>query len=246
MFKNFLKSIVVLSLFQCLSLFGDNIGLCITATGKYIQFVDPLIESAEKYFCKTHNVTYFVFTDSGRQSTDKVIYLYHPKIGWPFDTMMRSKAYFTESEALKTQDYLYAVDADMLFVNVVGDEILGERVATIHPGQYWRKRPEYTYDTNPQSKACIYPHEGTHYFCGGFYGGNTEEFLKIVETISANIDDDLNRGVIACWHDESHWNRYCIDHKPTIILNAGYCYCYGVPFTPRLIPLEKNHNEMRQ
>ena len=218
------------------------------ATGKYISFVPPLIQSADKYFCKNHNVTYFVFTDGQLNTRDDIVLIYQSKLGWPFDTMMRFQTYLQHSDLLQTQDYLFACDADMLFVGEVGDEILGDHVATTHPGFYATKRTGFTYETNSNSKACIYPWEGEKYFAGGFYGGATKEFLKILKTNSDNIQDDLSRGIVAVWHDESHWNRYCVDHKPTKILSPSYCYPEGMnlPFTPRLIALNKNHAEMRK
>jgi histo-blood group ABO system transferase len=248
--EKMLKSMFFLAcLFISTHLCAANVGLCITATGKYIVFVDPLIASAEKHFCKNHHVTYFVFTDSLRESTENIIYLSHSKLGWPYDTMMRYHAYLAYQDVIGTQDYLFALDADMLFVGEVGDEILGERVATLHPGFFQAHRYSFSYEKNPLSKACIYGHEGTAYYAGGFYGATTEEFLKILTTTTTNIDDDLSRGIIAVWHDESHWNRYCINHKPTVVLSPSYCFAENMPHLPfpkKLVALDKNHQEMRK
>ncbi len=225
--------------------FGDNIGLLIMATGKYISFVDPLIVSAEKHFCKNHNVTYFIFTDSDRSSTSKITYIYQKKLGWPFDTMLRYQIYLESQDLLQSQDYLFACDADMLFVGEVGDEILGDLVATLHPGFINGRRGDY--ETNPLSLAYIAKSEGENYFAGGFYGGKTKEVLKLAKINSDNINQDLTHNFIAVWHDESHWNRYCIDHTPTVILSPSYC-CpegWGLPYIPKLMPLNKNHAEIR-
>lgn len=229
----------------CQALVADNVGLLIMATGKYIRFVDPLIKSAEKHFCANHNVTYFVFTDGTMPPADNVVCFHQARLGWPYDTMMRYHAYAAHADELAKQDYLFACDADMLFVNTVGDEILGERVATIHPGYYQSRG---TYETNPISTAYIPGNQGTHYFAGGFYGASSKEFIKILNTNIANIDKDMQKGYVAVWHDESHWNRYCIDHPPTVILTPSYCFPEGwpIPFKPRLIALNKNHSEMRK
>ncbi len=214
------------------------------ATGKYIQFVDPLIASAEEHFCKDHTITYFIFTDSDLPSTDRIIYIPQKRLGWPFDTMNRYHAYLASQDILRTQDYLFACDADMVFVDEVGDEILGELVATQHPGFVGKRG---SYETNPASKACIFDHEGEQYFAGGFYGGEVEEVLNAIEVNVNNINDDLSRGIIAVWHDESHWNRYCVDHKPTVILNPSYCYpeSWNLVYPKKLLALDKNHQEMR-
>lgn len=246
---------VILSLmliFSYSSLFAEKVGLLVMATGKYIIFVDPLVKSAEKYFCKNHDVTYFVFTSSTFVDEENpfyqegnVVYLYQPRLGWPYDTMMRFHVYYKHRELLSTQDYLFACDADMLFVGEVGDEILGERVATMHPGFVGRRG---SYDTNPLSNAYISDDEGEIYFAGGFYGGTAEEVLKIAKTNADNIDDDLTRNIIAVWHDESHWNRYCIDHPPTVILNPSYCYPerWSLPYPKKLLALDKNHREFQK
>jgi histo-blood group ABO system transferase len=141
-------------------------------------------------------------------------------------------------------DYLFACDADMLFVDYVGDEILHDRVGTLHPGFTTRRG---TYDKNPLSKAYVNEHEGTHYFAGGFYGGTQENFIALLEVLTNNIQYDLNHKIVALWHDESHLNRYFIDHEPTCILNTSYCYAEGrsLPTPPRLVALHKSKTYWR-
>ena|SRR3972149_2369057 len=234
------------------NIFAEKIGLLVMATGKYISFVEPLIVSAEKYFCKNHDVTYFIFTDSNLASTDRVMYLYQPRLGWPFDTMMRFHVYDRHRDLLAGQDYLFACDADMLFVAEVGEEILSQRVATLHPGFLDK---EGSYETDPISTAYVSPKEGKYYFAGGFYGGTAEEVLKAVRINAEHVDEDLKKGYIAVWHDESHWNRYCIDHQPTLILSPSYCYPETVysffpkelgNYSGKLLALDKNHEEVRR
>lgn len=221
-----------------------NIGLLIVATGKYIYFVDPLVESAKRHFFRNHKVTYFVFTDREFDPPEDVVRIEQKRLGWPYDTMMRYKMYLDNWEKLKNQDYLFACDADMLFVGDVGDEILSERVATLHPGYMGTKG---TYETNPKSKAYIGKKEGRYYFAGGFYGAEKNSFFHILKTNTARIEDDLRRGIIAIWHDESHWNRYCIDFPPTLVLSPSYCYVesYNLPYEKKLIALDKDHAAFR-
>jgi histo-blood group ABO system transferase len=234
----------VMSLLSADKLHSTNVGMLIVATGKYIQFVPPLIESARKHFCKNHRVTYFVFTDQPLTTSEDVVRIQQERLGWPYDTMNRYHIYYKNRELFSNQDYLFAIDADMLFVDEVGDEILGELVATQHPGFIGRRG---TYETNPQSLAYVAAHEGSYYFAGGFYGGTKEQLLKLFETNIQDIDSDLRQGVIAIWHDESHWNRYCIDHPPTVILNPSYCspQSWSTPFPKKLIALDKNHSEFQ-
>lgn len=262
MTKKWLLSILCISSLHASQL---HIGLCIVATGKYISFVKPLLDSAEKYFCPQHKRTYFIFTDATGTDLapllqcsyhDNVIITYQKRFGWPHDTLLRFSVYNEHKDLFASTDYMFATDADMLFVGTEGDEILGNLVATNHPGfekniPLWGSEPPY--DRNPLSTAYISYDEGTYYFAGGFYGGSTSEFTKMIETVTRNIVTDLEKyNYIAEWHDESHLNRYFIDNKPSIILDRSYCYpengnLKGYPLcSPKLLALDKNHAEIRE
>lgn len=225
-------------------LFCEKIGLLIVATGNYHHFVPPLITSARQFFCPNHEVTFFIFTDQNIAADCDTVIIPQKKLGWPYDTLMRTAMYHQATALLSDLDYIFACDADMLFVDYVGDEILSERVATQHPGFVGRRG---TYERNAQSKAAVRNHEGECYFAGGFYGGSRPEFFMLIDQISKAIDDDLARNIIALWHDESHLNRYFIDHKPTKILDPSYCYpeSWKLPYVKRLLALDKNHAQMR-
>jgi histo-blood group ABO system transferase len=224
-----------------------KVGLLIIATNKYTQFLQPLISSADNFFLKDQEVTYFVFTNKDIEinSSRNVIKIDVDHKEWPWMTLGRYKIFTESSDKLSEMDYLYYCDADMRFVGEVGDEILSERVATQHPSYTGvRGTPE----TNPLSLACVYIHEEMQYFAGGFNGGNSIEYLKMAKHISNNIDIDYSKDLIAVWHDESHMNRYFIDNTPTKILDPSYCCNEGwidCPFGRRLLALDKNHSDIR-
>lgn len=222
-----------------------KVGLCIMATGRYDAYAQRMIESARKHFLKNQDVTYFVFTDGHVQPSADVVQIFQKRLGWPYDTLMRFAVYVQHEDVLSKMDYLYALDADMLFVDEVGDEILSDLVGTQHPG-YVGKRG--TYETNPISTACVKNHEGRIYFAGGFYGGKTQQVLTLLKTLVQKIQEDFAKKFIAVWHDESHLNRYFIDHKPTLVLTPSYCYPedWKLPYHQRLLALNKNHSEMRK
>lgn len=223
-----------------------KIGLLIIATNKYTIFLQQLITSADKFFCKNDEVTYYIFTDKNIEieSARNVVKIYVPHKEWPWMTLGRYKIFSDNSEKLSEMNYLYYCDADMRFVDYVGNEIVSQRVATQHPGYYGRRG---TPETNSLSLACIFEHEKMEYFAGGFNGGSSYEYLKMAKHISNNIDIDYSNGLIAVWHDESHLNRYFIDNPPTKILSPSYCYgeSMNIPFNMKLIALDKNHEEIR-
>lgn len=240
------KKLLFLALFLSASLsYNTNIGLCVMATGRYAEFALNMIKSARTYFLPGHQIHYFIFTDQKIETPSDITVIPQARLGWPYDTMLRCKVYLQHQDLYKDLDYIYAIDADMLFVDYFGNEILGDRVATIHPG-FYNKRG--TYDTNPQSTAYVKSSEGKHYFAGGFYGGSKEEFIAMNQTMIDHIEQDLQTKYIAVWHDESHLNRYFIDNEPTVMLDPSYCYpeSWNIPFKKRLLALDKNHAECRK
>jgi histo-blood group ABO system transferase len=230
-----------------------KIALLSIATNKYIRFVRPLYESAVVNFVPNHSLDFILFTDSTEEVTisgrnSKVIKRHWAHEPWPYPTLKRYHAFLSASDLISEYDYVYYSDVDMRFADVVGDEILGELVGTIHPGFYNKSRQMYSYEKRQDSKAHIPLNEGIRYYAGGFNGGSSSRFLEMSREISSCIDDDLSRGFIAEWHDESHMNRYFKDNPPTVELSPSYCYpeSWPLPFEKKLLALDKNHAEMRK
>jgi histo-blood group ABO system transferase len=199
-----------------------NVGLLLIATGKYEQFVQPLLDSERKYFLPGHKVTFFLFTDSSRWTKEPdVVTTFQKHEPFPNPTLKRYETFVTHKELFATMDYLFYCDVDMLFVSTVGDEILSALVATIHPGFLGARG---TPETRKESTACIHEHEKLVYYSGAFNGGERDQFLKMCEVLSHNIQTDLNNRILAIWHDESYTNRYFVDNPPTKVLSASYCY----------------------
>jgi histo-blood group ABO system transferase len=225
-----------------------KVGLLVIASNKYIRFVEPLWRSARAHFLRRHHVTMLVFTndrDFRPEAGQHVVPVDH--LPWPGMTLHRYRFFDRVAHRLREMDYLYYCDADMLMVDTVGDEILGDRVAVIHPLFYDKPRATLPYESDPASLACVGPHEGGVYYMGGFNGGRSEDFLRMSAVLAERIDDDARRGIVAIWHDESHLNRYFIDNRPTVALSPSYGYPerMSLPFPCRILALDKDHRAMR-
>lgn len=224
-----------------------KIGLLVIATGKYDQFIPMLYKSMKKYFLINHDVSMFVFTDQEIPNKDGLLSFYHQHEPWPNPTLKRYHVFDKYKEELSRMDYLYYCDADMRFVDVVGDEILGDLITTLHPGFWGKNNIQFSYERRPECKAYISYGSGNAYYAGGFNGGKSSEFLKMANTIvSWRKEDELN-GLIPVWHDESYLNKYMYLNPPTKALTPSYCYpeSWDLPFEKRLLALDKNHSEMR-
>jgi len=227
-----------------------KVGLLVIATNKYIQFAHQLYQSMQQYFLNQPGIErrMFLFTNQVGFAGPVRIYLRHEP--WPGMTLKRYEIFLNHRKLLQGMDYLYYCDADMLFVDHVGPEILSDRVATQHPGYWNSPRANLPYETNPISTAYVRPHEGGTYYAGGFNGGRSNVFLEMARVISNNIKLDQQRGYTAVWHDESHLNRYLINNPPTLTLNPSYCFpeaswAQNLPFRRIILALDKDHGALR-
>jgi histo-blood group ABO system transferase len=217
-----------------------KIGVCIMATGSCEAQPCKLIESGRKFFCVGHDVTYFVFTDGTSVTEAKdVVKVKQASLGWPYDNLKRFHVFDDHEAIFEKMDYVFAVNADMVFVASVGEEVLSELVATQHP-LFMKKRGDY--ESKKISAAYVGRHEGRHYFTGSLFGGTKNQFVRLLKVVRKQIDMDLSKKFISRWHDQSYLNRYFIDHPPTRVLNPSYSYPedWQLDFPKKLVASCKN------
>ena len=223
------------------------------ATNQYLQFVEKLYDDIAAKFLPQHEVNCLLFTDHEIEETSdnvRVHYIDHEP--WPMPTLKRYNYFVKEEDFILDHDYCFYLDADMRIDAPVGEEILDDLVATRHGYQSFHDPKDQSFDRNPESLAYVSPDEKTvTYYAGGFNGGKTENFIEMSRVIADRVNKDLENGVVALWHDESHMNRYLIDNPPTLSLTPDYCYAEefigtDYPFkNPKIIALKKNHAELR-
>ena len=208
-----------------------SVGLVVAAIGTYIVFLKHLIGTADQWFMNSQNVTYFVFTDnpvkvSKVNSKRTIVVLEEKDRGWPHNSMLRFAMIQSYRDKFQDMDFLFCIDVDIRFYDEVDAEALEYRVGTLHPMHYEKRRITLPYDTNPLSTAYVNASEGSYYYSGAFFGGCRDEIYHMSDVIQANILRDSSCGnYTARWHDESHLNRYFIDHPPTKLLSPEY-YCF--------------------
>lgn len=211
-----------------------KIAILYVATGRYIAFWEDFYKTCEEFFVTDAQKTYFVFTDAGKiyaQDNENVIKIHQEKLGWPYDTLMRFKMFLTQEEKLKEHDYIFFFNANMKFVKPVGHEVLPDEehcglVAGLHPGNYKRPIDEVPYCRNEKSLAYIPYGQGKYYVQGCLNGGTRDAYLQFCKTCMENTQKDLDNGVIAEVHDESHLNKYVLD-KNILVLPCNYLYPVG-------------------
>ena len=222
------------------------------ATNKYIQFVERLYNNIDENFLNGHEIECLLFTDHDVETSDNVKVSQIEHEDWPMPTLKRYNYFVKEKDYISKFDYCYYFDIDMGVVDKVGDEVLSDLVATMHPYQTFYSKNDRSYDRNPNSSAYVrYGEEGPNYYAGGFNGGSTKEFLKMSEVIAERVTKDLEKDIIALWHDESQMNRYMIDNPPSLSLTPSYCFAEELinnsayQYEPKIIALKKDHDELR-
>ncbi|XP_077132627.1 histo-blood group ABO system transferase 2-like isoform X3 [Ranitomeya variabilis] len=239
---------------------GTRIGLFVFAVKKYIQFLLPFLESAERYFMVGHHVTYYVFTDKvndlvkPKMADGRILQLHNVAADqrWQDVSMRRMETLtiFTKEHMPNEIDYLICADVDMVFNDHVGVEILGDLVATLHPVFFLFEPKSFTYERRPISAAYIPQGEGDFYYMAALYGGKVEEIYKLSMECQKGIMEDKKKGIEAVWQDESHLNRYLFYNKPTKILSPEYIWDTDLPNgefikKKRFLAVHKNHRQVR-
>ena len=184
-----------------------RVGLVVLATQKYIQFLPALYASAKKHLLKNHDVHYFFLTDNPREKCPAVVefpdatLLAASHYDSFIDTMLnRYRQVLAHEKSYSEMDYLIHQDADMVYVDDVGDEIISPDVfATTSPNLPYNK----------------------WWATGSLLGGQHDKFLNALRDVQSLID---NGPIHKQFPEEEKWNQWLLQHLPSVMLPVEYCY----------------------
>lgn len=205
-----------------------KVAVMVTATAKYREFVNQLYREVKRLFLPQHEVTFVLFSnDLNGLSFDQGFFCEHRP--WPWVTIRKFNRFVEQRHYFEKFDYCYMLDADCKIESEVGEEILGELTAVVHPGFCGGVG---TPCVDPRSRSCM---QGmlmrTPYLAGAVVGGRTDAWLELCDELKRRVDADNEDGVIATWHDESHLLKY-LNEEPNWrrvrILGWEYCFAYGL------------------
>ena len=234
-----------------------KIGILYICTGKYNIFFNSFYESAEKYFVKDHEKTYYVFTDDlNIKKNNKIKIINQSFLGWPYDTMNRFHMFNSIKDQLFNEDYLFFFNANMRFFDYVNEEIIPKKennflIGVNHPGYYSSHKEQFSYERRESSLFYIPLTDGKYYYQGCLNGGKSENFLEMSQILSDMIDKDLKNNIIPIYHDESALNWYFKDKNP-LLMSPSYAYpeSWSLPFKKIIVQMDKTkfgtYDELRQ
>jgi hypothetical protein len=229
-----------------------NIGILYIAIGRYNVLFKEFYISSETYFLPGCEKKYFVFTDSKDYFTENfpsknIVLIKTKNLTWPFSTLLRYKLFYENRFIFDNISHLIFCNANLKFLDYVPlDDIFANKAlfATLHPGFYNKTPLKLPYERNPHSTAFLPKLPSSIYVCGGFNGGLKEDFLKLSFAINANIQADLEKDIIARWHDESHFNKFVANNINSFhIIDQSYCcpeYNLSIK-NPKIIVRDKNN-----
>lgn len=215
-----------------------RVAVCHLATGKYNQFVSAIQTDCYLKFLKMHHLEFFLFTDQAssypaRTEEGALLHTYAIDAqGYPQDNLYRFHYLLQAETELATFDYVYYMDVDYrLYQHPAEKQLMVDGiVATAHLHNIVEKRDGSrrhigSPETRPESTACIRSDETmTIYYASSFHGGASGPYLSMCQTLKDQIDTDASQQVTAKWLDESHLNRYLLDHPPATVLSQSYIF----------------------
>jgi hypothetical protein len=80
-----------------------------------------------------------------------------------------------------------------------------------------------SWERHRESTAYVPRDKRRLYLCGGFWLGPSHLIAEMSKNLSEQINRDINNGVMAIWHDESHLNQYFAS-RSFKLLNPSYCF----------------------
>lgn len=226
-----------------------SIAVLYICIGKYAFFWEEFYKSFEKNFLKESHVEYYVFTDAvklyGEDCNTRIHKKYQENLGWPGNTLYRFKMFNSIYEELIKFDFCFFFNANIICKDKISEfeflPIETDLLMVQHPGYYKSNKFKFPYEHNRKSKAYIPYGKGDVYVYGAINGGYTKPFLEMSSELEKNIEDDLQNGFIAKWHDESHLNCYIWKNKKYRLLNPAYAYPEGMnlPYMEKIEILDK-------
>lgn len=228
-----------------------SIAFIFIGTGKYVDFFEDYYDSIFASFVPSVKKTIFAFTDQPDHSlfNQEHVKTYEIKHqDWPFITLKRFEFMSQAIEELKEYSDVIFMDADMYVAADIGEEFFDsykELFGVKHPGQFIYG-DVCEFEGNPQSLAYVPEFKRTTYHQGCFWGGSNPHVTDMISALAEAVRVDLDNGIIAAWHDESHLNSYFSNAVEKVsTLHSGYAYPqnWNMPVAKMIVHLDKNMQE---
>ena len=238
-----------------------KVAITFIGTNKYLNFLPQYYENIQKYFLPNTEKVILAFTDGELNETPDNLKVYHQEhLDCPFITLKRFEIINIARQVIEECSHLVFIDADALPVTTITEEeFFNDKplFGVHHPCHFLKMKPHDEYpgawDQNKNSLAYVdtVKEQPQVYYQGCFWGGQVPEVCAMIDELELRTNRDLEKDVVALWHDESHINRYFLD-KSDIVHTFGSEYAYPelfsevCSFEPKIVHLKKNNSEYQK
>tara|TARA_B100001175_G_C19493416_1_gene633892 strand:- start:409 stop:1128 length:720 start_codon:yes stop_codon:yes gene_type:complete len=235
-----------------------KVAVVFIGTDKYLDFLPKWYESCEEYLLPDVEKKYLVFTNGEIPEPPKNVVVYKQEhLEWPYITLYRFKMIIQSFDDIKDCDYLLFLDADMRVVDTVTTEDLIDEtkkyIGVHHPCHYLGMEPHNkapgAFEVRPVSRAAVSEDELMDvYYQGCLWGGKLPQVLDMVKELDSRTDEDHDKDIIAQWHDESHLNKFYIEHRDEVHTVSPSCaypevFASACTFDPKIVHLAKDNSK---
>jgi hypothetical protein len=235
----------------------NKVAICFIGTGKYIDFLPNYWQNIEKNFLPNTEKEFFVFTDGEINDTpDNITTIHQEHLEWPYITLLRFKIINKARKELSGFDKIVFLDADTLVVDTINEEdFFSDKplFGVHHPCHYLKMSPHNSFpgsfETDSNSKAGIVDGDNTSiYFQGCLWGGQVPYIIDMIDELESRTQKDLDNGIIAKWHDESHMNKFFSERRDEVhVLGPEYAFPESFKencnFQQKIVHLAKDNSE---
>ena len=234
-----------------------KVAITFIGTNKYLDFLPKYYENIEKYFLPNSEKTIFAFTDGELNDTPDNLKVYHQEhLEWPYITLKRFEIINKARKEIDNHDWLVFIDADALpVVEITEEEFFTDKplFGVHHPCHFLGMEPHTqapgAYDQNPDSEAYVDTSKGLPevYYQGCFWGGKVPNVCAMIDELEARVNRDLEKNVVALWHDESQINKYFLE-RLDMVHTYGPEYAFPevfkdyCQFSPKIVHLAKDNS----
>jgi hypothetical protein len=217
---------------------------------KYIIYLDHFLKNINEKCLTKYKKKFFIVTNKKNedivkkyQATYDISYFLTEYIGWPYETLYKYFyfSFFNKNEIIKCK-YIFLLNSNILFRKKCEDEILPDNrgyTFVLHRTQSNIKNTieSKSLEKNKKSTCYLSPRDNLKYIIGGFFGCETDKFIKLCKKLSNDIFQNERNNHIAIWHDETHLNYYVneilknnVKYLPIIYHGFGNSYNNKVDF----------------
>ena len=234
-----------------------KVAITFIGTNKYLDFLPKYYENIEKYFLPNSEKTIFAFTDGDLNDTPDNLKVYHQEhLEWPFITLKRFEIINKAREEIEKHDWIVFIDGDAFPVTTITEEEFftdKPLFGVHHPCHFLGMEPHTqapgAYDQNPNSEAYVDTSKGLPevYYQGCFWGGKVPNVCAMIDELEARVNRDLEKDVVALWHDESQINKYFLE-RLDMVHTYGPEYAFPevfkdyCQFSPKIVHLAKDNS----